>query len=249
MQITSLQNSYVKTWASLKQKKNRDILKQFFVEGEHLVRAALEHHKVVTLIYVGEKPEYFPSSLETYEVSYSVMEKISTTNTPQKVAAICSYFMEETMSTSYRRIVALDGVQDPGNGGTIVRTALAFGIDALIMSEDSFDLYNDKFIRATQGAIFDLPIFRLPLVIKLEECQRIGYDILVTSLETDSISYLEYHPKERFILVLGSEGQGVSMELMHLASVKVNIPIAKEIESLNVAVAGAILMARYMMEK
>jgi TrmH family RNA methyltransferase len=241
-----MQNENVKKWCNLKQKKYRDEIKQFLIEGEHLVKMALLNKLVTTLIYVNEKPTYFTDEYPTYEVSYQVMEKITNTKTPQNVAAICNYLNVQEINDNDKRIVALDNVQDPGNGGTIIRTALAFDYDAILLSENSFDIYNDKFVRSSMGAIFDIKLISGNLLEKLLLLKANKYDIIVTALNKNSISYLDYKPSDKFVIVLGNEGNGVSKEVMSLATKVVYIPISDKIDSLNVSIAGAICMAKFM---
>ncbi len=244
MKITSLSNENVKRWASLKLKKHRDETKTFLIEGKHLLKMALDKKILLTQIYVGDLPSYFDSEIPTFEVTYQIMDKITSTKTPQKVAGICRY-LDEPSLINKKKIIALDGVQDPGNGGTIVRTALAFNYDAIIISDDSFDLYNDKFIRSTMGSLFDIDIIRGNLYEKLLFLKEYKYDIIVTVLDKQSIDYREYKPSQNYVLVLGNEGQGISDEIINLATRKIYIPISEKIDSLNVSVAGAICMSYY----
>lgn len=244
MKITSTSNELVKNWSSLKLKKYRDETRTFLVEGEHLVMSALKKGIVLTQIYVNDLPSYFNSEIPTYEVTYQILEKITNTKTPQKVAAICSYLDKPSLKNK-NKIIALDRVQDPGNGGTIVRTALAFDYDAILISEDSFDIYNDKFIRSTMGSFFDIDIIRNNLYDKLLFLKDDKYDIIVTILNSKSLDYKHFIPNNKFVLVLGNEGQGISKEIIDLSTHQVYIPISSKIDSLNVSIAGAICMAKF----
>ena len=156
--ISSNQNERVKYWSSLKEKKNRDDAKEYIIEGEHLVLEAYKNGYLKTVLYVGELKENY-KNVEIVEISENVMKKISTTQTPQKIAGVAKYF--EDINDGYNgNVVALDGVQDPGNAGTIVRNSLAFGYNLVFFSNDSVDIYNSKFIRATQGYFYSLKIIR-----------------------------------------------------------------------------------------
>ena len=138
------------------------------------------------------------------------------------------------------KLLYLDGVQDPGNVGTLIRTALAFSYSGVILSKDTASIYNDKVISSTKGAIFSLPIYNDIDLISLKEK---GYEIVSTSLK-NAIDYKEYHFKNKFVLVLGNEGQGVKEENLLISDyiVKINMD---NIDSLNVGVAGGILMNEY----
>ena len=156
--ITSNQNEQVKYWASLNEKKNRDKFKEYIIEGEHLVIEAYKNGYLKTVIY-KDKLNLNLENIEKVEVSENVIKKISSTVTPQSVIGIARYFDDESVDLN-KRIVALDGVQDPGNAGTIVRNSLAFGYNLVFFSNNSVDIYNSKFIRATQGYFYSLKIIR-----------------------------------------------------------------------------------------
>ena len=139
------------------------------------------------------------------------------------------------------KLIFLDGVQDPGNVGTILRTALAFSYSGVILSNDCASIYSQKVISASKGSIFHLPIYE---DVSLEELKEMGYEIIVTALN-NSIDYNEIKPNGKFVLVFGNEGQGVSENSLNLASKIVKIDISSKVESLNVAIAAGILMERY----
>jgi TrmH family RNA methyltransferase len=141
------------------------------------------------------------------------------------------------------RIVYLDGVQDPGNVGTIIRTALAFNYDAVILSEDSASIYNDKVISSTKGALFMMNI----VSCSLEELKEKGYQLIVTSLGK-SVDYKSISVSNKACIVLGSEGQGVKQSTLDMSDVIVRIDISN-IDSLNVGVAAGILLNEYRKEK
>ena len=154
--ISSNQNERVKYWASLKNKKNRDEAKEYVIEGEHLVNEAYKYGYLKTVIFYDNLNNKY-ENIELVEVSKNVIEKISSTSSPQKILGIVKYFDEDVKEIP-NKIVLLDGVQDPGNAGTIVRNSLAFGYNLVFFSNDSVDIYNSKFIRATQGYFYSLKI-------------------------------------------------------------------------------------------
>ena len=167
-----------------------------------------------------------------YLVSKEIMESISYAKSPQGVICVCKYIEEKPISSS--KVLLLDNVSDPGNLGTILRTALAFGYNDVIL-RGGCSQYNEKVLQSTQGAIFSLNILNNFDVLDLK-----GYEIIATeikgSVDLSTISQISKH-----VLVLGNEAHGVSKEILDLATKRVRIDI-KNIESLNVAIAGAIAM-------
>lgn len=238
--ISSNQNERVKYWHSLQDKKNRDLYKEYIIEGEHLVIEAYKNGYLKTIIYVGEIDDNY-KNVEVIEVSENVMKKISTTQTPQKIAGIARYF-DENINCQVDRIVALDGVQDPGNAGTIVRNSLAFGYNLVFFSTNSVDIYNSKFIRATQGYFYSLKIIRGNIINFINNLKNNNYEIITTYLDNSSIQLNEYTSKDKHCLIFGNEGQGVSNEVINLADSRIIIEMNDKVDSLNVAVASGIVM-------
>ena len=152
MIIQSTQNEKIKTWAKLHHKKGRDEAKQFLVEGEHLIREAITRNCLEVLLI----EEGLCSSFEgtTIECSHEVLKKLSQSISGTTMIGVCR--MIETELENSNRVLLLDNIQDPGNLGTIIRTAHSFNFDAIYCSEDCVDLYNDKTIRSTQGAFFHI---------------------------------------------------------------------------------------------
>lgn len=144
-------------------------------------------------------------------------------------------------------LLLLDNVQDPGNVGTMIRTAEAAGFTAVILGEGSADLFNDKTIRATQGALFQLPILRGNLADILPELHDAGYESWVTTLE-EATFYNELPKPQKCALIMGNEGQGVHPNIQKLATTKVKIPMLGQAESLNVGVAAGILIYDLMLK-
>ena len=235
-QITSVNNKYVKYLCSLSNKKVRDEAKEFIVEGYHLVSEAYKKNRLKTVLITDVKDEI--KGVKNILVSSSVIEKISNTKSPQNIIGVCVILDNNTYDCN--RCVILDGVQDPGNIGTIIRTALGFNIDTVILSNDACDIYNDKVIRATQGAIFNINFIRGNLKEIIPNLKSKGIIIIGTSLQANVIKNIEKPAK--FCLVLGNEGNGVSREIQELCDINVKIDISEKLESLNVSIAGAIMM-------
>lgn len=237
--ITSLQNETIKEFMKLKQKKYRDEKKQFLIEGYHLVEEALKYGCVDCVITVNEE-KY---EVETYYVSSRVMEKLAFTKSPQPIMAVCHYNQENHILQGGKRYLLLERVQDPGNVGTLLRTALAFGYDQVIMSKDCVDLYNDKVIRSTQGALFQLNVCVTDVIMAIHTLKDMGVEVYGTCLH-NAREIDEYVSQEQMAFVLGNEGQGMSQEAILACQHLLYIPI-QSIDSLNVGVAGAITMYQF----
>ena len=234
--ITSPSNSKVKYWSSLSQKKYRDAEGVYLVEGEHLVLEAIRKNLVVEIIACEDfKINYLG---DIYYVTYDILKKISKVETPQKVMAVVR---KKEFSIIGNKILLLDRIQDPGNLGTIIRSAVAFNVDTIILSEDSVDLYNEKVIRSTEGMLFNLNILRKDLKTFIPKLKEDNYKIVGTRL-TSGMKVKDYIFPKRIALVMGNEGNGISSEVLSLCDDFVYIPMNESCESLNVGVAASILM-------
>jgi len=241
--IKSLQNEQIKNFAKLKEKKYRDEMGLFLVEGDHLVRMAKEANCLTTLLVAEEELENYLDIIDeekTIIVTESIINKLSFTKSPQNVIGIARQTAVDKKDVS--KILVLDTLQDPGNVGTLIRSALAFNYDKIYVSESTVDIYNEKVIRASQGAIFKMNVVKK----ELNEIYRIlknnGFQILVTSLSDNSIYLEEVKKQDKFAIVLGNEGNGVSEVSLKNATNVVKIKMSDQIESLNVGVAGSIVM-------
>lgn len=254
--ITSLQNPQVKEWASLHTKKGRDRAHAFLVEGAHLVGEALRSgFEVTTVLYVPGAPAagevqaaVSRSAVPWTALSEQVMGKVADTQTPQGVAAIVqkrSVATEDLFSVRgaglTRAVIAVDAIQDPGNLGTVIRSADAAGAEAVLLGAGTVDLYNPKTIRATMGSLFHLPIVACDLYETLRTAQSKGIKIIATSLEATKTCY-EASLGGPVCFLLGNEGAGVTPKLQALADDNVIIPMRGAAESLNVAMAATVLL-------
>ena len=199
--IQSTSNERIKQLAKLKQKKYRMQTRQFIAEGEHLVEEAAKQGIVLEVFYTDKTkiPQNYHGVCT--EVSSPVLEKLAFSKTPQKIIALCS-FVEKTFDFGQmQRLFLLDGLQDPGNIGTIIRTALAMDFDGVLLSEDSVDLYHDKLLRACQGANFHLPIMQADLEKAIAQLQQHQFKVYATALhEAKSIKSYISEPKMAFVL-------------------------------------------------
>lgn len=239
--ITSTQNAQVKQWQKLKRKKERTKSNTFLVEGFHLVEEAIKAGWTIDQLILREETEHpeWASELEPIRVSDHVFKAITETETPQGIAAVIQ--MQDKKLKRHNRILMLDAVQDPGNLGTIIRTADAAGFDAVYLGEGSADRYNDKVIRATQGSIFHLPVLTADLELLLPELQENGYTVWAAALE-GAVDYRDLTAPKKTALLVGNEGAGIDKRLIAQSDMAVKIPIFGKAESLNVSIATGILL-------
>ena len=232
-EISSKDNNKLKHAASLKESKYRREYQEFLAEGKKALEMALKSGNVKEIFTV--KPlENVPSDIVQYIVKPELLNKVSSSVNPEGVVFVNNIVNRKPKKLD--KVVYLDHLNDPGNVGTILRTALAFDYDAVIFSEGSCDPYNEKVVAASKGAIFSLPI----LNGNLKEYVY-GKEVIVSALTERAIDIKELKTPKSFILVVGNEANGVSDETMKLASVITKIEI-KNIDSLNVAIATGILM-------
>lgn len=231
-QITSRQNDKIKELVKLSDAKFSKETGMFKIEGFHALEMAVKA-KVVKSVFLLKEDKELPKEIDQYIVSKEIMEKISETKNPQGAVVVCEY-LKSTQKFG-DKVLYLDGVSDPGNLGTILRTAVAFGYNDIILSNGCVSQYNDKVLQASQGAIFKLNIVKNFDLSKLN-----GYQILATEIK-GSVDLDEIKPNKKHVLVLGNEAHGVSDSVLKLADKRIRIDI-QNIESLNVAIAAAIAM-------
>ncbi len=230
MNITSLQNEHVKYWNSLKEKKVRDRERRFLIEGDHLINEAKRQNLIIETISVIDLAA-------DYLVTEDIMKKISSQTSISYNAAVVRFIPEDSISGN---LIILDGIQDPGNLGTIIRSCIAFNFTTIILGDNSVDLYNPKVVRATEGMIFHINVLRRNLVEFIPTLKNLGYKIVGTDVINGvDIKNLKH---DDIALVLGSEGQGMSKSVRELCDEFVYINMNESCESLNVGVAASILM-------
>lgn len=248
MEITSLENKLIKKIASLKQKKYRDLYKEFLIEGENSVIEALKSN--FTILHILYCPELFDiqkidTKIETLSVSREILSKISDTITPQGIIAVCKIPDNKKLSDSFSKILFLDTLQDPGNVGTIIRTADAMNFDLVILSKKCADPYSLKVTRSTVGSIFHTPIiYDVEIEKTLQELKNKSYTIY-SSTPYNAISIDEINPQNPFVLIIGNEGNGISEETKRKTDFFVKIDMPGLAESLNASIAAGILMYKF----
>lgn len=234
--ITSLDNKKIKNYAKLLQKKYRDLSDVYLVEGEHLVEEALKENMLVEVIVTPDYEKTY--DVLTTVVTYEVLKKLVTSKSPQKVVGIVRKKKEEKISG---KVLLLDDISDPGNLGTIIRSSVAFGVDTIVLSEGSVDLYNEKVLRATEGMIYKVNIVRRELSSVIDELKSEGYLVIGTKV-TDGDNVKEIDKNNKIALVMGNEGQGVSKKILDKCDKYIYINMNSNCESLNVGVATSIIL-------
>ncbi len=237
MVITSVNNEHIKELAKLKDKKYRDSSNLFLVETEHLVLEAFKEGLVKELIL--DKDALFPLDVTTIYVNREVMKKLSSMESIPKVMAVV-YKKKEDFNIG-EKILVLDNIQDPGNLGTIIRSAVAFNIDTIVLSNYTVDLYNPKVVRSNQGMMFHVNIIRTDVVKFIADLKKDGYKIVGTKV-TNGHDVKESKIYSHFALIIGNEGRGMSKDLDLLCDEYLYIRMNDNCESLNASVAASIIM-------
>lgn len=252
MLITSKDNSKIKEIKKLKEKKYRKTA--FIVEGIKMLKEAISEKAEIDTIIIREDTELdfkLDSELEkkVIHVTKNVFETISDVVSPQGVLVVINKKIDDNKINQYADyILALDGIQDPGNLGTIIRTADSANIKQILVSKDTVDSYSPKVVRSTMGAIYRVKIIECEDLAKtLKSLQTTGFEIVTTDLHTDKSIYdMNYNKK---IVVIGNEANGVTPEIKELSNYRVKIPMLGKTESLNAAVATGIMIYEYVRQK
>ena len=242
--IESNQNKIIKEVNSLKAKKERDKTGLFILEGKRLVDEIPNSWEIKYLL----KAESYSEDINfenVYTVKDSLFEKISETVNPQGILAVCHIKEFNVTNVDYSNspfFVVLENVTDPGNMGTLIRTADAAGADGIFLSKGCVDIYNPKVIRATMGSIFHLPIYRnLNLMDLMEDFKNNNVKTLAAHLKGTSTPY-KVDMTTACAVIIGNEANGLSDEISEMASDLVKIPMPGKAESMNAGIAGGILI-------
>lgn len=241
--ITSTANTKIKETAKLQQKKYRNQTGLFLLEGTKPIEEAQASGVKIQCVYTTEK---YLSKFSEFEekitlVTPSVLEKISTTDSMPEAVAVAQqkkYNLEDIKDA--RRLVLIENIKDAGNLGTLIRCACAFSMDAILLCADTVDIYNPKVVRSTVGAMFKMPIVKTSLKEAKEIFSSSKFIASVVNHEgvvnPEKIDY-----SNPFVLMLGSEADGLTQEAIAAADIKTTIPISSKTESLNLSMAGSIL--------
>lgn len=229
--------------------KRRNEEQMFVIEGPHLIQEALANKATINLIAATERAEEANVELissisanKRFFISAKDAERVSDTESPQGIFALVK--MPESKAISGDLVIALDGVQDPGNVGTVIRTACWFGVRDVLLGKGCADLYNPKVMRATQGAMFYANVHRnIDLTEQLKRLKAGGYRIHSTTLASNAVNVFDFSEDDKSVLVLGSEARGVREHILKISDSLLYIPKRGGGESLNVAVSAGIFMA------
>lgn len=251
MLIESVQNKIIKEVNSLKMKKERDAKGLFVLEGERLINAVPKDYNIKYIIrsldYKGESPE-----ATSYYVSKELFAKIADTVNPQGILAVCYIKNEDINTVSYdnnNTFLVLENVMDPGNMGTLIRTADAAGIAGVFISKGSVDIYNPKVIRSTMGSIFNLPIYRNVDMESLFNEFLVNNVCTVAGHLMGNLTPYEVEMAGNCAILIGNEASGISDKLSNKANYLVKIPMRGKAESMNASIAGAILIYEALRQK
>ena len=228
MLITSLDNPKIKYLCKLEKSSFRKKEGKFIVEGKHLVKEARLKDLLIEAYSIEDKEGYI-------QVTESIMKKITNTDTVVSEIGLCKMINKKELSN---KLLILDGIQDPGNMGALMRSAKAFGFETIILGNGCVDIYNDKVIRSSQGAIFKLNFVNANLKEFIPNHPE--YDIYGTNV-VNGIPLENVKKSSKMALVLGNEGNGISKEVFDVIEKNIYIPMS-DTESLNVSVAGGIIM-------
>lgn len=239
--ITSKSNTLIKATKKLLHKKYRK--ESYLIEGWHLFEEAKKAKVPILRIFVLEEYlEKIPSNLEIILVTPDILKELSDSKTPQGIVTEISFMSPRLEQLPKGNFLVLEDVQDPGNLGTLIRTADAAGLSAVFITDKSVDIYNQKTLRSMQGSHFHLPIYRLPIEKIFKHLREAELLIIGTTLSDQSVDYRTLSGDTSFALVMGNEGNGISEFVTSQSDVLAHINMPGQAESLNVAIAAAIIL-------
>lgn len=256
--ITSKDNENIKSIKKLKERKYRDLNNEYIIEGIKILKEAIQEKAVIKKIVIceeclanniiDEKLLYEIAKYDCLYVSKKIFEGLTDVSKPQGILAVVEKNNKKDINYNEDIVVALDGLQDPGNLGTILRTLDSANLSQVVVSKDTVDAYNPKVVRSTMGAIFRVNIVEAEnLKETLKEMKRHKYKVMCTDLTASKNIYeVDYNKK---ILVIGNEANGISKELLDMADEKIIIPMLGKTESLNASVATSIIVYEYVRRK
>ncbi len=249
-EIKSRDNQKIRDAARLKEPKYRHREQMFLIEGRNMFCEAIKGEQELHRIFVEreEAEQYLDEfrktrDVEWIKIDHTLMKYICDTQTPQGIVAVARIPPGNLHTTVQKSgfLLFLDRIADPGNMGTILRTAWAFGVQGVILNNGCVDPFNPKVVRASMGAIFHVPVFNEISVEELVRIKAEGYRILASSLNTDlSIDRVDF--TGRVIIIIGSEARGVSAKILSVCDQSFKIPIITPVDSLNAGVACGIIV-------
>lgn len=253
--ITAKENNKVKYTKSLLKSKGRNKENKFIIEGFRILTLAIECNASLDYIFINDdfenKEEHLKllkiiksKNINIYKTTNKIFDELIDTENTQGILGVVNFNkknIEDNLSDDHRFVLILDRIQDPGNMGTIIRTADAAGVDAIIVLKGCVDIYNPKVVRSTMGSIFDMNIINATQEETIRLLKLKNFDIVSSYLNTNNYyNTTEYNYKTA--LVIGNEANGINNELISQSDILVKIPIYGNAESLNAAISSAILM-------
>ena len=247
IKISSINNETIKSFLNLRDKKIRNKEQKFLIEGYHLIEEAIKINQLECVITSDEKMFNQFHNILVYHVTEAIIKKLSSTKNPQPIIGVVKMLnhsiknLKNILEKEKVKIVILDEINDPGNLGTIIRTSAALGYEAIIMSNDCVDLYNEKVVRSTQGVLFKIPIIRGDLIEIIQLLKKSNIICYGTSLNK-AYDLKDMNKSSRFAICVGNEARGVRADILSLMDYNIKISMQNDVESLNVAIALGIIM-------
>ncbi len=241
MKITSVNNDTVKFATKLQQRKFRDESGLFLLEGEKCIEEAISSGIEIENIFVSEDNCNVFHNEKIIEVTEPVLAKVSTTSTPPKVVAVAKQ-PKYKWSDKFKKVILLEDIKDAGNLGTILRSACAFDVDAIILYGDTVDLFNPKCVRSSVGNLWKIPVFSVSdfdwIKSKFQDFEKVA----TLPKNEQSIWLKDYIPKDKVLIMFGTESSGLSSNLKDFANQNITIEMSKKVESLNLSTSASIIM-------
>ncbi len=242
MEITSVNNDLVKETTKLQQRKYRKQYGKFILEGYKAIKEAFDFGIEIEKIFVDKKniSQYNFAKNLVIETNSAVLKKISSTESaPEAIAVGIQKVYNIENIKNLRKVILLEDIKDLGNLGTIVRSSLAFGVDAIILFGESVDIYNPKCVRASVGNLWKIPVIHIESIEKLKEL-FCNFERIAT-LPRSKNMLKKYTPNLPTLIMFGSEANGLSEELIDFATKDIKIEMKESVESLNLATSVAII--------
>ena len=235
MKITSVNNELVKETAKLLQRKYRK--ENFLLEGIKCIEEAIEYGLEIEHLFVLEGSAEFSDFENRIETTEAILSKISSTDSAPKAVAVAKKPAKK-WSDNYKKVVLLEDIKDAGNLGTILRTACAFNIDAIVLYGDTVDLYNPKCVRSSVGNLWKIPVFEMNDLSIFNDYERVA-----TLPKSDNTVWLkDYIPQEKVLVMFGTESSGLSQKLKDFATKNITIEMSDKVESLNLSISAGIIL-------
>lgn len=240
MKITSVNNELVKETAKLLQRKYRK--ENFLLEGIKCIEEAIEYSLEIEHLFVLEGSAEFSDFENRIETTEAILSKISSTDSAPKAVAVAKKPAKK-WSDNYKKVVLLEDIKDAGNLGTILRTACAFNIDAIVLYGDTVDLYNPKCVRSSVGNLWKIPVFEMNDLSIFNDYERVA-----TLPKSDNTIWLkDYIPQEKVLVMFGTESSGLSQKLKDFATKNITIEMSDKVESLNLSISAGVILYKIFM--